>query len=146
MTANITISKADKKDFNSICKLLAEENLPTTDLNPLLENFFVTIENNETAGVIGMDRYGNKGLLRSAIVKAAYRNTGIATALINQLFVHAKEQGVETLCLITNTAGKYFEKKGFEKITRNEVPETVLQSKEFNGLCPESSVIMFRKL
>jgi amino-acid N-acetyltransferase len=146
MQTTINIRIPDKKDFSAICQLLSEENLPTADINPTLENFFITVEGNELCGVMGMDRYGNTGLLRSAIVKKEYRRTGIAAALINQLVDYAKKQGVESLYLITNTAEKYFAKKGFEKITKNEVPETVLQSKEFNGLCPVSAVIMFRKL
>jgi amino-acid N-acetyltransferase len=146
MQTTITIQKADKQDFNAICQLLAANNLPTTDLNPLLENFFIAVDENEITGVIGMDKYGDDGLLRSAVVKAPHRNTGIAAALVNQLFDDAIQQGVTALYLITNTAPAYFEKKGFKEINREGVPATVLQSKEFNGLCPESSVIMYRKL
>jgi amino-acid N-acetyltransferase len=146
MQTTISIQKAGSKDFDKICQLLSEEKLPTEDLNPLLEHFFVAVEENEITGVIGMDKYGNAGLLRSAIVTKAHRNSGIATALVDQLFDYAKQQQVSTLYLISNTAEKYFEKRGFHRIERNEVPETVLQSKEFNGLCPTSSVIMTRKL
>ena len=146
MQTTISIQKAGSKDFDKICQLLSEEKLPTEDLNPLLEHFFIAVEENEIAGVIGMDNYGNAGLLRSAIVTKAHRNNGIATALVNQLFDYARQQHVSTLYLISNTAEKYFGKRGFRKIARNEVPEAVLQSKEFNGLCPASAVIMTRKL
>ena len=146
MQTTISIQKAGSKDFGKICQLLSEEKLPTEDINPLLEHFFIAVEENEITGIIGMDKYGDAGLLRSAIVTKTHRNSGIATALVNQLFDYAKQQHVSTLYLISNTAEKYFEKKGFHKIARNEVPETVLQSKEFNGLCPASAVIMARKL
>ena len=146
MQTTISIQKADKKDLDEICQLLVEANLPTIDLNPLLEHFFVAIENNRIISVIGMDKYEDDGLLRSAVVQMGYRNTGIATALVNQLFDYAKKQGVKSLYLITNTAETYFEKKGFMKISKDAVPASVLQSKEFNGLCPASSIIMFREL
>jgi len=146
MPATINIQKAGEKDFETVCKLLLQENLPIADLNPLLENFFIAVEDNKITGVIGMDRYGKDGLLRSAIVQKEYRNKGIAAALVARLFDEAAKQGVSTLYLITNTAAAYFEKKGFKKITKAEVAPAVLESKEFNGLCPASSIIMVQKL
>jgi len=146
MPATINIQKAGEKDFETVCKLLLQENLPIADLNPLLENFFISVEDNKITGVIGMDRYGKDGLLRSAIVQKEYRNTGIAAALVARLFDEAAKQGVSTLYLITDTAAAYFEKKGFNKITKAEVAPAVLESKEFNGLCPASSIIMVQKL
>jgi len=146
MPTTINIQKAGKKDFEAVCKLLLQENLPIVDLNPLLENFFIAVEDNKLTGVIGMDRYGTDGLLRSAIVQKEYRNTGIAAALVARLFDEAAKQGVSTLYLITDTAAAYFEKKGFNKITKAEVAPAVLESKEFNGLCPASSIIMVQKL
>jgi len=146
MPATINIQKAGEKDFETVCKLLLQENLPIADLNPLLENFFIAVEDNKITGVIGMDRYGKDGLLRSAIVQKEYRNKGIAAALVARLFDEAAKQGVSTLYLITDTAAAYFEKKGFNKITKAEVAPAVLESKEFNGLCPASSIIMVQKL
>ncbi|MEO5682638.1 MAG: arsenic resistance N-acetyltransferase ArsN2 [Chitinophagaceae bacterium] len=146
MPTTITIQKAGKNDWNAICHLLAADNLPTVDLNPALEHFFIAIAGTEITGVIGMDKYDHAGLLRSAVVKASHRNTGVAAALVKHLFDEAGQQGITALYLITNTAAAYFEKKGFQIINREQVPITVLQSKEFNGLCPSSSAIMFRHL
>jgi len=146
MQTTIHIQKADKRDFDAVCRILSQENLPTSDLNPLLENFFIAVDDNAIAGVIGMDRYGDNGLLRSAIVQKEHRNTGIAAALVARLFDEAAKHGVTTLYLITNTAAGYFQNKGFKKIDKEEVAPAVLQSKEFNGLCPASSVIMVKKL
>ncbi len=144
MNTTIITRQAKKDDYEAICNLLSGEKLPIEDLNPLLENFFVSVDEGGINGVIGMDRYDDLGLLRSAIVKKGSRNHGIASVLVSQLFDHAKAAGIETLYLITNTAERYFSNKGFEKITRKDIPASVLQSKEFNGLCPASSVIMKR--
>lgn len=146
MQTTINIKKADKRHFSQICQLLSAAQLPIEDINPLLEHFFIAVEGDAIIAVTGMDKYEDAGLLRSVIVQPHFRNSGIASELINQLFTYAKDQGIITLYLITNTAEKYFEKKGFKKMMRQEVPATVLQSKEFNGLCPSSSVIMKRLL
>jgi amino-acid N-acetyltransferase len=146
MQHTISIQKAVAGNFDAIGTLLLADNLPTSDINPLLDNFFIAVEDNEIIGVIGMDKYGTEGLLRSAVVKASHRSTGVAAALVHHLLEAARQSGVNVLYLITNTAEEYFANKGFEKITRDVVPATVLQSKEFNGLCPASSVIMYRQL
>ena len=116
MQANINIRIAHKKDFNNICQLLSEENLPVSDINPLLENFFVAIEGNTVTGVIGIEKYVNTGLLRSAIVKEAYRNTGIATALINQLFNYAKSRESNRGTLSPILQKNILRRKGLKKL------------------------------
>ena len=146
MKSTIQIRKAYPHDFDAICALLASENLPTSDLNPALDNFFIAINGNTLAGVTGMDKYGADGLLRSVVVHKDYRNTGLAGSLVHQLFDHARKQHIAALYLITGTAEGYFKRKGFISIAKEMVPSAVLQSKEFNGLCPASSVIMFRLL
>jgi len=100
----------------------------------------------EIVGSIGMELYGQSALLRSMAVASDHRSKGIAKALINELMAYAKEKRVSDMFLITNTAEQYFQRVGFKKIPREEVKEVVLQSKEFNGLCPASSAIMMKEL
>ena len=140
------IRPATNKDYSSVCDLLASENLPTIDVDRNLSHFFVMTEQNEIVGSIGMELYGQSALLRSMAVASDHRSKGIAMALINELMAYAKEKRVSDMFLITNTAEQYFQRVGFKKIPREEVKEVVLQSKEFNGLCPASSAIMMKEL
>lgn len=144
MPSAISIQNATAADFDAVCALLSANNLPSADLNPLLDHFLVALEEGKVVAVMGIDRYGMAGLLRSAAVSASHRNAGLAAALLQQLLETAKQTGIAGLYLITNTAENYFSKKGFVKISRELVPAAVLQSEEFNGLCPASSVIMHR--
>ncbi len=144
MQSSVSIQKATAANFKAVCALLSANHLPTADLNPLLDNFLVALEEGEVVAVMGIDRYGAAGLLRSAVVSASHRNTGLAAALLQQLLETASQTGIGQLYLVTNTAENYFSKGGFAKITREEVIPAVLQSKEFNGLCPASSAIMYR--
>lgn len=146
MHSGVSIQKATAADFDAVGALLSANNLPTADLNPLLEDFLVAVENGGLVAVMGIDNYGAAGLLRSAVVDSSHRNTGLASALLQHLLEAAKQSGLTNLYLITNTAENYFSKKGFVKINRESVPAAVLQSKEFNGLCPASSAIMRRSI
>jgi len=140
------IRPTTEMDYSQVCSLLQSENLPDSDLQSNLPHFFVKTINEEIVGSIGMEQYGHSGLLRSMIVSPAFRNKGIASELVNQLTQYARDHGVRKLFLITNTAENYFQRLGFVKITRDKVETEVLQSKEFNGLCPASSSIMMKHL
>lgn len=135
-----------EQDYGEVCSLLQSENLPTIDLERNLPHFFVKTMNEVIVGSIGLEYYGASGLLRSMLVRPQFRNKGIAFELVNHLSHYAKDRGVRKLFLITNTAEDYFQRLGFTRIPREEVEKEVLQSKEFNGLCPASSAIMMKQL
>lgn len=140
------IRATTEQDYPRVCTLLQSEDLPTIDLDKHLPHFFVKTINDEIVGSIGMEHYGQSGLLRSMIVGLSFRNKGIASELVNKLTQYARDQGLKKLFLITNTAEDYFQKFGFIKVSREQVEKEVLQSKEFNGLCPASSAIMMKQL
>ena len=133
-------------DYTQVCSLLQSESLPTIDLERDLPHFFVKTINEEIVGSIGMEHYGESGLLRSMLVRPTFRNKGIASELVNHLSHYARDHGVRKLFLITNTAEDYFQRMGFTKVPREKVEKEVLQSKEFNGLCPATSAIMMKEL
>lgn len=139
------IEKADNHK-ERIITLLTTEKLPASDLPVTLENFLVALENNEMIGVAGLEIYDNYGLLRSLAVKSNFRNRGVADKLLQRIHELGNLKGLTELYLLTETAPGYFEKKGFKKITRTDVPASVQQSSEFRHVCPESAIVMKRSI
>jgi amino-acid N-acetyltransferase len=129
-----------------IIALLASENLPTVDLPENLEDFFVAIDSDEVVAVAGLEKYNQSGLLRSVAVKAKYRNQGIAKKLIKVIGELAVSNGLRELFLLTETAPDYFNRFGFTKIARTEVPAEIQLSSEFCHLCPQSAFVMKKTL
>ncbi len=146
MTKLITTRAAAPADLDTVKTLLSAENLPTEDLRPDLLHFFIAENNDAPVAAIGLDPYGPDALLRSMIVDRNWRSHGIASRLVRELEQHARDSGIQQLFLVTNTAEAYFSRKGFHRINRLEVPESVARSAEFNGLCPASAVIMKKVL
>lgn len=146
MSNKFFIRHANPEDFLPVCALLESENLPVSDLRKDMKDFFLAEMENQTVASIGIDRYGQDALLRSMVVNSPQRNLGIASELVSHLEAHARQQGIYTLYLITNTAEDYFARMAFEPITREQVPSLVATSAEFNGLCPASSTIMRKVL
>ena len=131
---------------DDIIALLSSEKLPTEDLPSTLNNFLVMIEDDKLVGVIGLEIYGNYGLLRSLAVSTDFRNQSIAGKLIKQAEKLAEAKELKVIFLLTETAQDYFLNKGYHIITRAEVPAEVQQASEFSHVCPQSAIAMKKDL
>ena len=129
-----------------IISLLEKEKLPKDDLASVLENFFIVKNGNNLIGAIGLEQYGNCGLLRSMVVDPQYRNKNIASELVQLVEKHAVSLGIGEIFLLTETAATYFIKRGYRQMLREEVPESVQASSEFRSVCPVSATVMKKKI
>jgi arsenate reductase len=136
------VTAAVNEDLPSIAMLLTSNQLPVEDIVPGKQRFWIIKENDRIIGVAGLEQFGEFALLRSLAMDAGYRNKGLAAQLLNAVFEYAKRAGIKELYLLTETAEIYFEKKGFQKIGREAVPEPVKESKEFSHLCPSTAIVM----
>lgn len=140
------ITKANTEQRNAIIALLRLEKLPVEDLPATLDNFFVATHANQVIGAIGLEQYGRCGLLRSMVVDNAHRNKNIAATLISELEDHAAALGINDIYLLTETAAAYFQKKGYSKTERDNVPTALQASSEFSHVCPVSATVMKKQL
>ena len=142
------IEAAKKTDYANLVRLLKETELPPDGIQPHLENFLV-IKSPETVagqdffiGSVGLEIYGNSALLRSLAVHPDFQGTGLGTRLVDNIIEFAIGKAITRLFLLTDTAEEYFKKKGFDIVTREEVPGDVKQSIEFTTLCSSSPSMM----
>ena len=125
--------------------LLQSQQLPVEDLPSQLSDFFVAQEDGKLIGLIGMEQYGEYGLLRSMVVHPDFRNQQIAAALVKTLEQRATAAGIKALYLLTETAAIYFSKKGFSTVQRETVPDAIKVSSEFSHVCPVSATVMAKQ-
>ena len=142
MTA--TIRLATPGDFAGVVRLLEAADLPTAGLRPSLQDFLVAEHGGRIVGAIGLEVYGDHGLLRSAVVDADKRNSGLGSKLVESLLRRAETRGTREVYLLTTTAERFFPRFGFAAIDRGEVATTVLASEEFRGACPDTAIVMRR--
>jgi amino-acid N-acetyltransferase len=140
------IVKAKEDQRQSIISLLQAEKLPTEDLPASLNNFFVALKDDGVVAAIGLEQYGNCGLLRSMVVNKEHRNNSIASALVKELENASIALGIDCIYLLTETAPLYFERKGYRTVTRDETPEAIKASSEFRNVCPVSAIVMKKNL
>ncbi len=130
----------------AVIALLLAENLPAGDLPEELDNFLVILDGNVVIGSVGLEVYGDYGLLRSLAVNKSFRNKGAGDELLKQIEVAAIEKNLRGIYLLTETAPDYFKRKGYEQIDRATIPVEVQQSSEFSHVCPVSAIAMKKDL
>jgi len=142
----VRIRSATKSDLAAVEDLLKASDLPTDGVRDNFSSFVVADDDGAITGAIGLEKYGSVALLRSAVVSPDHRGSGVGRKLIEQLLERAEEAGVDELYLLTTTAEKYFPRFGFTRTTRAAVPDAVKASAEFRGACPDTAVVMTRRV
>ncbi|MBN1842368.1 MAG: GNAT family N-acetyltransferase [Deltaproteobacteria bacterium] len=128
-------------------RLLNDSDLPTADLTSQnFEHFFGCGSKQESKGVVGLEIYGSRALLRSLVVCESNRGRGCGKALVAEAERYAQGRGVRYIYLLTITAAKFFEGLGYTATAREEAPESIRATSEFSNLCPSSSAFMIKDL
>jgi len=139
---SILLKTAHPDQTAGLIDFLQKSGLPNSDLPADLSGFTLAMEGAQIVGSAGMELMGNIGLLRSVAVDESYRNQKLGQQLFEAALEHAQSRQVQKVFLITDSAGAYFEKKGFFKIDRMDTPEVIAQTMQFSMLCPSSAIVM----
>ena len=130
-----------------VSALLIACDLPVADLREDGDVcFFVFRHENETLGVTGIEVRGNYGLLRSLAISAVHRGNGLGRKLVAFSEEWATRSNLKALYLLTTTADNFFERLGYEELSRSDAPSTITETQQFSGLCPDSSIFMGKGL
>jgi amino-acid N-acetyltransferase len=140
------IRNATNADLGAVQQLLSASDLPVEGVAENFSDFLVAEDGQLIAGAIGLERHGTVALLRSAVIAAEQRGTGIGRRLVEELLSRAAASGIQHIYLLTTTAEDYFPRFGFKRSTRSNVPDALKQSAEFQGACPETATVMARAL
>lgn len=125
-------------------KLLIANNLPVSDLNAPAITLWGGFDKNKLCGVIGFERAGETGLLRSLAVDVECRRHGLADLLCAHLI--SELGGTKEIYLLTETAADFFARLGFVPIERKQAAPSIQQTAQFSSLCPASAVLMVKFL
>ena len=131
------------QDLATAEKLLASCELSADGVRDQFgEGYVIAERQGELMGLAGVEIHGRHGLLRSVAVAPALRGAGLGAALVNDRIRWAREQGIESIYLLTTTTAEYFARHGFEVVSRDDAPPEIRASKEFSEMCPSTAVLM----
>lgn len=140
------IRAATSVDLSAIERLLTEAELPLDGVAGALPTFVVVEEADQLVGAAGLEVCGNDALLRSVVVAPTQQGRGLGRALVSRIVADAEERGLHALYLLTTTAEHYFPSFGFERTTRDAVPDAIQATAEFQTACPASAIVMYKTL
>jgi len=126
--------------------LLRTCELPWEDIREHFDHFLVARQGDRIVGAVGLEHAGLSGVIRSLAVAEELRGTGIGRQLYRRIVDHAKHLGVTELGLLTTTAEGFFAREGFRRCARDQAPEYLRQTKEFQHYCPSSAVCMTKQI
>ena len=143
------IERTNPSELSSILHLLNDVDLPVEGVENHISTFLTLKSNNDDSnfepwGCAGLEVYGNSALLRSMAIAPEFQGKGLGTALTEAIIEDAREKGISTLFLLTETAEDFFRRFGFRVVERETVPEDVKTSIEFTKLCLEAPVMMLK--
>jgi amino-acid N-acetyltransferase len=147
MGGRVNIRPAAASDFATAQSLLSAAGLPSADLTTAhMSGFLIAVKGGDPIGMVGIERTGNFGLVRSLVVDPSMRSVGVGGRLVNDMEARAKSHGVIELWLLTIDADGYFSKLHYARRERSEAPVEIQDTKEFSSLCPGDAVLMSKLL
>ncbi len=147
MGSDIEIRPAQASDLTVAMAWLSGEGLPTDDLTAdHMDAFIIATQAGESVGMIGLEKFGNVGLLRSLVVDEAGRGAGLGERLVAELELTARNEHVDELWLLTIDADPFFARHGYIVSERDAAPEAIRDTAEFSTLCPGDAVLMHKRL
>jgi amino-acid N-acetyltransferase len=137
-----TIERAQREDLAHVLVLLERHGLPVDGASTMGDSLVVARLDGRIVGAAGLELYADGALLRSVVVDASVQGQGLGQQLTEAALALARARDEQAVFLLTTTADRFFPRFGFERITREEVPESVRRSVEFQSACPASAVVM----
>jgi amino-acid N-acetyltransferase len=137
---------ARSEDWSKVRELLLSQGLPEAGAFEHLGSFVVIWTAGTIVGTAGVEVYTDAGLLRSVAVQPDSWKKGLGTLLTVAAVERARQLGVHDLYLLTTTATAFFQRQGFELVSRSVLPAVLGASRELQGACPASAVAMRRTI
>jgi len=139
----LSVREAFDGDKDFIRDLLRKVKLPVETVDTGTTTFYVGCDNGKSIAVAGFEFYGNDALLRSVAIRPDLQRTGLGGRLTDWMVETAKQRGVRRIVLLTETAEKFFARKGFKVTHRSVLDNDAMQrSTEFTSACPQTAVCM----
>jgi len=139
----IRLRAATASDLARVHELLEAARLPTDGLGDQFPDAYVVAESDgRVVAAAGIERHGTWGLLRSVVVAADRRGTGIGERLVRERLDWARQSRLDAVYALTTTAADYFPRLGFSAAPRDGAPEELKASREFASVCPSSAICL----
>lgn len=130
------IRMATEQDLPNLVGFLEKANLGTEGLAESV-NYFLLMEDESGSlrATLGVEPFGENGLLRSLVVTAGMKENEILV-LFERILRLTKEKNISSLFLATNkaTSVPFFEMLGFSTVDEAELPVDLFESEHIKNI------------
>ena len=109
-------------DLPAILELLRGHHLPDAGVADHFEHFILEFADGRLIGCAGLELRGSAALLRSVVVNADQRSSGLGAQLVRAQLEAARGLHVISVSLLSTTAEMYFPRCGFLVAPRSKLP------------------------
>jgi amino-acid N-acetyltransferase len=130
-----------------MAKALAKANLPAADVDAPGRLFWRFHALDQVPlGYGGLEIHRRDALLRSVLTLPPARRAGVGRAIVAALEVEAAALACQRIWLLTSDTAEFFARLGYAEAAREEVPEAIRASAQWQTLCPASATVMTKLL
>jgi amino-acid N-acetyltransferase len=140
------IERATPQDVPAVEELLAAADLPLDGAAEALTLGVVARDGDEVVAAAAVERFGAAGLLRSVVVAPNRRGIGLGRRIVGEAESLARDEGIDELFLLTETAVDWFPRLGYERVARALAAAAVGESIELTTVCRDTGVALRRPL
>ena len=140
------IERATPADAPAVEALLATAGLPLDGAAAALGFGVVARDDDQVVGAAAVEPFGDAGLLRSVVVAAPQRGTGLGRELVSAAEDLARDAGIRELYLLTESAADWFLRLGYTGVDLGRARAATGGSVEFTLVCATTGVPMRRSL
>lgn len=144
---SIVVRLAKESDIITMEQLLEKAGLNKEGLADHLENFLVVEDVRDgdkpnVVGMVGLEIYGKRGILRSLVLRSESWNSKVGVELIALIISYGWRRGLREVFLMTRNSQPFFEHWGFIEISWDQVPKALQKSTQFQEYDPSYATVM----
>ncbi len=133
---------ANAGDASGIEQLLSASGLNAAGTEERLPTTIVCGDNGRLTATACVEDFGSTGLLRSVAVRDDLRGQGLGLLVVAAALHEAGRRGLQDAALFTESAVPFFERLGFRRIERSELPTSVQESAQAADECSATAAAM----
>ncbi|MCS1352312.1 GNAT family N-acetyltransferase [Mechercharimyces sp. CAU 1602] len=142
------IRRAEERDITPICQLLCQAGLHEEGVDKHIDHFLVIEreEDEQILGAVGIEVYGDEGLLRSFVIESEVWNGKVGLELFGAALSFAQYLRLTKVYLFAGVTKRFFEEAGFTQVPWEVLPVELKKSDHIHHAREKGGVLMVTSL
>ncbi|OIO59094.1 MAG: GNAT family N-acetyltransferase [Alphaproteobacteria bacterium CG_4_10_14_0_2_um_filter_63_37] len=146
LSAKPHIVRLPLHDVPKVQSLLEAVGLPTIGIKQHYESNLIARMKDRVVGMVGLEVYGDHGLIRSLAVEPEQQGSGLGRRLLLNIIRLAEQKGLADVFIVSTIGAPFFARHGFAQVEVEDVPEAIRGNADFQLLVSDKTVVLRRAI